>query len=477
MATSIKHYEYVLEGRKFIACTDHKPILAALKNGQKHSPKQQRELTYISQFNLEIRYIKGPQNVIADALSRDVETISIDRIFNEQQKSKDEIENLSNSSLKVRKVNMAGKAIACDDNGNVIRIIVPKSLRKEIFDSYHQIHHPSARTTLKNISREYVWPNMCSEVKEWSRLCVNCQTSKVGRHTIIPPEKIEVPRLRFKQIHIDIVGPLPESEGYRYLLTMVDRYTRWPEAIPIRSIESKTVATAFIREWISRYGCPETITTDRGLQFEASLFKELCGLLGAERIRTSSYNPRANGLVERLHRQLKSSLTAKRDRDWMTTLPIVMLGLRASIKEDLGFSPAELLFGGPLALPADLVDIHHPTSIDINAEDFIKTLRQRMQTLPETQTRASNDHRLYIPKELNEAEYVYVKKENRKGLEPQYTGPHRVISKSRHAFIVESTNGRSEVNIQKLKPARVDRHVTFNPILPRRRGRPKRGEV
>ena len=113
------------------------------------------------------------------------------------------------------------------------------------------------------------------------------------------------PDARFEHVHIDLVGPLPPSKGFSYLLTCIDRYSRWPEAIPIIDITAETIATAFVNNWIARFGIPATITTDRGRQFESNLFKKLTQLIGSVRIRTTSYNPKANGLIERFHRQLK----------------------------------------------------------------------------------------------------------------------------------------------------------------------------
>ena len=124
-------------------------------------------------------------------------------------------------------------------------------------------------------------------------------------------------------MHIDLVGPQPTSQGYSYLLTCVDHFTRWPEAILIIDIAAETVAQAFVSGWIARFGVPSTITTDRGAQFESSLWAKLMRLLGTQRIRTTAYHPIANGLVERFHRQLKSTLKCLPDTThWTKALPL-----------------------------------------------------------------------------------------------------------------------------------------------------------
>ena len=96
----------------------------------------------------------------------------------------------------------------------------------------------------------------------------------------------------FRSLHIDLVGPLSPSEGMNYLLTVIDRFTRWPEAIPIPDSKTSTCVKALIRHWISRFGVPEDITTDRGPQFTSSLWSELGKLLGLKLHNTTAYHPR-----------------------------------------------------------------------------------------------------------------------------------------------------------------------------------------
>ena len=133
---------------------------------------------------------------------------------------------------------------------------------------------------------------------------------------------------RFSHMHLDLVAPLPSCQGYSYLLTVIDRTSRWSEVVPLSSITSKACAGAFTSTWVSRFGVPALLTSDRGSQFTSSVWSELCSILGILRIKTTSFHPQSKGMIERFHHSLKSSLRARlAGSEWVSHLPLVMLGL------------------------------------------------------------------------------------------------------------------------------------------------------
>ncbi|GFX10862.1 retrovirus-related Pol polyprotein from transposon 412 [Trichonephila clavipes] len=124
-------------------------------------------------------------------------------------------------------------------------------------------------------------------------------------HMVPKKGTFSLPDARFSHIHVDIVGPLPPSEGPHYLLTIIDCFSRWPEAIPIPDMQAKTICRTIFDTWISRFGCPSVITSDQGTQMRSSMYTEFTRMLGTEKIKTTTYNPISNGIVERFHRHLK----------------------------------------------------------------------------------------------------------------------------------------------------------------------------
>ncbi|XP_064482860.1 uncharacterized protein K02A2.6-like [Ornithodoros turicata] len=171
---------------------------------------------------------------------------------------------------------------------------------------------------------------MNKDIKRWVQACIPCQRTNVHRHTRHHPSPFPAPDSRFAHIHIDLAVPVPDATA-------------------------STLAAAPLNTWVSRFGVPSIITSDRGPQFESALFSRLVNTLGCKRIRTTTYHPASNGLVERFRRQLKVALRAAPETPWPEVIPLALLGIRSTFKAHMGCAVAEMVYGTSLRLPGDLI--------------------------------------------------------------------------------------------------------------------------
>ncbi|CAH8653370.1 unnamed protein product [Schistosoma intercalatum] len=469
---TIKHFRHMLEGREFIVFTDHKPLTNALKaRADKYSPREVRHLDYISQFTSDIRHVKGQDNQAADALSRlemnvlQQSTVNFETLRHEQEQDL-ELQNLlktNNSSLNLKQFTLPidGILIYCDTTKAMPRPFVPKNMRKLIYNNFHSLSHPGAKASTKLINARYIWPNLQKDVHKWVRECSACQQSKINRHTNSPIGVFSQPDARFAHVHIDLVGPLPRSNGFNYLFTCIDRFTRFPIAIPIADITAETVAKVFMQNWVTIFGTPITITTDRGAQFESELFNNLAKLLGSNRIRCTAYHPQANGMVERFHRQLKTALISHSNpNQWTEFLPLVMLGIRTSVKTDAQCSAAELVFGTTLRLPGEFINLN-TNSQKLNLGNYVDQLRDHMSKLKPINTREQS-RAVYVPKDLSNCTHVWIRCDKIKApLSPPFEGPFKVVSRKSKYFVIEKHGNIDTVSIDRLKPAYLDHEPPY----------------
>jgi hypothetical protein len=143
-----------------------------------------------------------------------------------------------------------------DSSTGTFRPVVPRDLRRQVFEHLHEAAHPGRRATLHLISYR--------DVTAWAKTCLSCQRAKVHRHVQVPPQHIPVPTRHFSHIHVDLVGPLPASKGYTYLFTIIDRPSRWPEAIPITTTSTVDCENDLFQGWVSRFGVPESLHQTEG---------------------------------------------------------------------------------------------------------------------------------------------------------------------------------------------------------------------
>ena len=284
------------------------------------------------------------------------------------------------------------KYLSDEHNGTryVDRIVVPESYRNEILRVGHTIPlsgHMGSKKTLDRIAAHFSWPGLSFDVRKYCATCPQCQlVARKLKSKRAPLKPVEIVTEPFKKIAIDIVGELPRTTtGYKYILTIVDYATRYPEAIPLRTTNAKTVAEALI-QYFSRVGIPDEIVSDQGSNFMSKLLAQLYDQLGVTKIKTSVYHPEANGLVERFNGTLKGMLkkfVRERVQIWDKYLPYLLFAYREVPCESTGYSPFELLYGrtvrGPLAVIKETWS--EGQSSEENLITHVLEIRRRLATM------------------------------------------------------------------------------------------------
>lgn len=464
---AIRRFRHAVEGRNVIIFTDHRPLIAAVNTpSDRYSPREIRHLDFVAQFTTDVRFVPGVKNVVADTLSRCINMLHIPKpplhdfdSLAAAQQSDEELQDFvrQSHSLNLRRVKLSsGAYLLCDESQGSPRPLIPTALRRHYFHLMHNMSHPGIRATRELIASRCVWPEMNGDISRWTRACISCQRSKIQRHTRAPVGEFDLPRERFRHVHVDIVGPLPPSGGHTYLLTCICRFTRWSEAVPIPDVKAVTVCDAFLSGWISRFGVPDVVTTDRGAQFTGFSWKEMCAVLGCRHATTTSYHPASNGLVERLHRQLKTALCAHNNCRWTSTLPAVLLGIRTAVKSDLKSSSAELVYGTPLRVPGELVAPTKDSMNRLHPSSYAECLKRTLAKLRPVPPRKSN-RSVHVPSALSSCTHVFIRHGgHRPPLEAPYDGPFRIIGRSAKTVTIERATGSDKISLDRVKPAVID---------------------
>jgi len=363
---------------------------------------------------------------------------------------------------------VGGQELLGDVSTGAFRPFLPAAFREIAVWALHNIHHPGVRGTKRLVCASYCWPKMAAQVAAWVKLCLDCQRGKVHKHVHLQPEQIPVPIRRFAHVHIDLVGPLPVSSGSNYIFTILDRTTRWPEAIPMAAITAGDCAAALLSGWVQRFGIPETITSDRGAQFTSAVWAALCRLLCISHVQTTAYHPQSNGLVERFHRRLKDALRARGARaDWVAHLPWVMLGIRLAWREGAAFTPAEAVYGAQPVLPGQFLSSpESPSPAFLETFQYTLAGRLPLQTAHHTVPGPPS-----LPEELLLSKFVLVQVNGvQPPLAPLYDGPYLALERSLHYFKLQMGPRTDTVSTHRLKACHAPPDAVA--ALPPRRGRP-----
>ena len=387
---AVEKWRQYLFGHRFAVFTDHRP-LTYLQSLKEPKGRMARWISKLQEYDFSLSYKPGPDNVVADCLSRVPDVLRSDStplsheslpeamdcvsalMFSEDLKTlaehqrKDSVlssimtalqcnRNIDSSEGEFLRFRQLWQQLSLSDEGVLIRKFVirgvpvsvpvmPPNLRAKIIADCHGSAHMGAEKTYELLRSNAYWPGMQTDVQKFISTCERCQLYKASTTSNKAPMKPIFTSAPMEVWALDIMGPVPlTASDNRYILVATDLFTKWVEAIPLPNQTASAVARAFVENVVLRHGTPKSLLTDQGTNFESLLMKEICQLLGVSKIRTSPFHPRTDGQTERANRTIKEWL-ASAGGDWEKQLIFVTHAINCSLNASTRVSPFQLVYG------------------------------------------------------------------------------------------------------------------------------------
>jgi transposase InsO family protein len=354
------------------------------------------------------------------------------------------------------------------------RVYVPDSIRQRIMHLAHYPKisgHPGAKKMFNTLGQDFYWPTMVADVYEYVKLCHECtkENSTLRKRTkeitLFPSEQ----PLDF--IAIDILGPLTKtSKGYQYLLVIADRFSKLTRTIPLKTITTFEVASAFCHHWVFVYGAPRLLLSDNGTQFNSKFFQACCQILGIHQKFTTAYHPQCNGQVERFNRTILSQIRkyiGEHQNDWDLFNGALTYAYNTQKHTSTGCTPFELILSRP---PPTLILQSEPTLIQISAPSQVDTVKtgflRRLRTLiPQAQTaiaRSGQRNQAHAAKSTRKVDTecltdkeVWVRCERTiSKLQPKVQGPY-LVTRDLQDYVTINVPGEGPRNVSKERVVQV----------------------
>ena len=328
----------------------------------------------------------------------------------------------------------------------VVQLALPSILIPEALHAYHDSllggGHQGYERTLSALRCKYWFPNMSQKVLEYTTSCDTCQRVKQNSHKKAPLHPMPLVK-HFERVHMDILGPLPQAEDKsKYVLLIVDSFSKWPEAFPLKDQEAVTIAKTLYKEIFTRYGAIKTLISDRGANFMSKIVQSLCNLFQIKRQHTSSFHPQTNSACERYNSFIAQTLRAyinKSQTNWPELLPGILMAFRLTPAKGTKFAPHKLLFGRDINLPFDTTVAPFNNMAKDHAQYFQEVLHQLKlaEELATTNIKASKeDYKAQYDKHTGNPTFrpgdlvLLLNQKTKPGLSPKltdkYTGPYYI---------------------------------------------------
>lgn len=347
--------------------------------------------------------------------------------------------------------------IVSTDDDETRQVVVPSALVQEVLRHLHGgplSAHLAVERTIARAQSVCFWPCMYRDIRLWCEQCYACQRRKspVPHHRA--PMRTSLAERPFQRVAADILELPITSKGKRYVLAMEDYFSKFVNLYAIADQRATTVAEC-VFSFVMEHGVMETLHTDMGRQFESEVIRQLCAMLGVKKTHTTPYNPKSDGMVERLNRtvidQLAKILLVS-EGEWDSCLPHVAFAYNTSVHSSTGFTPYFLTHGREARVPVDVLlgPGQQSGQVHDSLDEFVLSLRRRLdaafrQTLDNSVT-ASDKQRTYYdakqrhcPYDVGDLVWLNDPTESRRKLAPHWKGPYVIQQRQDRDGIVGVT--------------------------------------
>lgn len=472
---SVKYFRCYLYGRAFSLYTDHSAIkwLLSLKDP---SSRLTRWSLKLAEYDYQVYHKPGVKHQNADCLSRivckntceNLPILDIERI-KEEQKNDSQCQKLKRHEH--FKTSPQGVIYIKKEDRQLI--LVPRNLREKAIRLHHDLPtagHAGIKKTMLRIMEKFYWPKMKIDVTQFIRACDACSKRSDYGKTKAPLGNFHETTEFGYRLASDIVGPLPLTRSSnKYILTVIDHFTRYAEFIALPDQTAETVAQALVQRIITKIGVPVELITDQGSNFTSELLKQVCKLLRIKKLQTTAYHPMSNGRAERVHQVIPKMLSHylnKNQSDWDELLPMVTMAYNSQVHESTGFTPYEMVHGKKMRTPleSDLTITENTDIYTDYVEDLRAKLREISEMSKECQTQVRSTQKQQYDKKAVETNYtvgqmVYlhvpqIKRGTVKKLSRLWKGPYKVVEVVSNLNVVLRIRGKNvKVHVNRIKPA------------------------
>jgi len=288
------------------------------------------------------------------------------------------------------------------------KLYIPPNCRSHAFKICHDspsAGHFGIRKTINLLNRDFWWPSLNSDAKDYIRSCETCCRSKDSRHKpygYLQP--LEIPNRPWISIAMDFITDLPESSGFTCIFVIVDRFSKMCHFIPFENVPSAPdTASAFMKTVFRLHGLPNEILSDRGTQFTSKFWTAVCDALDIKLKFSSPSHHQTNGLTERVNSVIEQYLRCfanYKGSNWSNYLYLAEFSYNNAIQESSNYSPFYANYGfNPRHSPEIPSNIDVPRAEDfvVNLSDLSKELKKNLETASKKQENFANKHRTQAP--------------------------------------------------------------------------------